>query len=77
MHAHHRAHLVDTIAACIDDDLAGDVALVCMHGPAVIPMLGEASHGGMTIDFGPCCARTPRERLTELRRVDIAIQRIP
>lgn len=78
MHAHHRADLVDAVAAGVDHDLRADVALGRVHGPAVILMLGEAGDWRVAMHLGPPgLAGAPGQRLTQLRRVDVAVQRIP
>ena len=77
MHAHHRADLVAAIAACVHDDLGADVALFGVHGPTVVLMLSEPRHRRMAIDLRPGIPRASRQCLTQLRRVNIAIQRVP
>ena len=77
VHTHHRAHFIDAVAAGVHHDFAGDVALLCVHGPAIILVLGQADHRGIAIDFGASVTGTTRERLAQGRGVDVAIIAIP
>ena len=40
VHAHHRAHFVHAVAAGVYNNLAGDIAMLCVHGPVVVFVLG-------------------------------------
>ena len=77
LHTHHRTDFVDAVTAGVDHDLAIDVALFGVHSPCVVFVLGQASDGRVTIHFGPCLASTPRKRLTQRSRIDIAVVAIP
>jgi len=84
LHGHHRildaqhgAHFVDAVTAGVDDDFTGDITLFRLHDPLVIGLLIGPDNGRIAIDFSAGQSRSARQRLSELGRVDIAIQRIP
>ena len=77
MHPHHGADFVHPIAAGVDDNLRVDFAPGRGDDPAVVGQLAQRGDGGLAMDFGPGKARAAGQRLAQLRRVDVAIQRVP
>ena len=74
---HHRADFVAPVAARIDDMLSGDVALVGVNDPFASRACGQTGDRCVAVDFSPRPARPPGQRLAQLGRIDIAVQRIP
>ena len=77
LNTHHRANLIATVAARIDDDLSLHIALFSMNSPSVIGVLGQASDRGMTVDFGTSQTGTTGQSLTQLGGINMTIGRIP
>ena len=77
VHPHHRAHFVHPVAAGVHDDIGVDVALRRLNRPSVIRMLGKPRHCRVTVHLRTCLARVKRQRLAELRGVNIAIFAVP
>ena len=75
--AHHGADLVAAITAGIDHFFALDVALGGVDAPGAVALLGQARDRREALNLRAGPPGTLDERLAELCRVDIAIQRIP
>ena len=77
MYPHHRAHLVHAVAASIHNHITVDIAVFGVHGPRIIFVLGQPGDRRVAINFRPRLARAAGQGLTQLRRVDVTIHRIP
>ena len=60
VHIHHGPNLINTVTTRIDDDVAINIALICVDGPRIVFVLSEGGHGRVAIDFGTCKPRPPR-----------------
>ena len=73
----HVADLVNAITGCIDDLLAGDVAVFAVYDEFTVGFARDAFDRVETIYLGPGCARLTRQCKGDASRIDIAVQRIP
>ena len=74
---HHGGHLGATVARGVDDLFADDLALVRDDAPVAARGALDGGHARIAVDFGARIARALGKRVRELRRVDVAVVRIP
>src|SRR5262249_38798403 len=73
----HRCDLTAPVTRCVDDVLGVDRAGRRLDAPAARGELADTGDTGVTVDGGAPIPRPLGERLRQLRRVEIAIARIP
>ena len=83
-HGHHRnvppdhaADFIGVVPGRVDHDLGMDAALVRHHIPGAVGPLGKPRHLGKARHLRTFVARALGESLGELRRIDVAVFRIP
>ena len=77
MHTHHRADLIHAIAASIHHNIAVNIAMFGVYCPCVIAMLRQGCYRRVAIHLGPGFAGASGQGLTQLCRINVAVQRIP
>ena len=73
----HRGDLAAAVARRVDDVFGLDHAAGGLEPPAAVGQLPDAEHAGVPVNRGATLARPLGERLRQLRRIDVAVARIP
>ncbi len=76
-HTHHLADFVTSVSAGVDDLVSCDIAVFRMDDPASIRLLRQIMNRIEALHLRAGLARAPRQRLAQLRRVDVTIQWVP